>query len=698
MQNRVALTSPFFPPSRLQNDVALPKFVSSIPDRIATEDIDYLQRKGAFWLPEPALRNELLRCYAQYVHPFTPLLGLQDFLSAIQKNDGSNVISLLLFQAVMFAATAYIDMRFLAALGYDDRKSARRAFFQRIKLLYDFDYEIDRVVVVQSVLLMTHWYESPDDPKDVWHWLGVAISLARTIGLNRDTSSSPLTVKKQKEWKRIWWCCYMRDRLVALGMRRPIRIRDDDFDVATLQVSDFEVQPLGPELSRMIGGCSVVRDGSKREMLAQMCIAVVCCCQHITRVLAVQYSVLGQRLGATQETTMRLVPKRSAADPAEVTLCDQELEKWYENLPVEMRYFKGTTPRAQNVQNDGEVLNLHRALLTGIYLTTTSALHRPQMMPASPNLTIAPELKDLSKIRVREAACAITDIFRDLYSRDSIRYLPNTGVTILLPAIIVHLLDIKSPDSATRQFSVRRFRFCMRALQRLRDMYASADFAFSFLDAAIRKADVPVHDGSAEYVSTEQNAPTFGREERSQTMALTPPPEGPSIRSQRSSSSYTVDSPESGCVNPRATSLLDGNGRLDSFAALTPPGSDEVVNFTDMTMSRDVVVALSNFADVRGNVPGGATDHENLINSDGGYVDANTLLEEERAFESMIDEEAMKNDFDKLINLEGGAGALEQLFVDSLGEATEGKDDSDHSLNIPEWNGYVYADGEQTVS
>lgn len=678
VQDPAALTSPFFPPFKLQNDVVLPKYLTAIPDRILAEDVDYLQRKGAFLIPETPLRNELLRCYVQHVHPYTPLLELQDFLGAIQKNDGSSIISLLLFQAVMFAATAYIDMRYLTAQGYESRKAARKAFFQRIKLLYDFDYEIDRVVVVQSVLLMTYWYESPDDPKDVWHWLGVAISLARTIGLNCNTSSSPLSLQKQRLWKRIWWCCYMRDRLVAIGMRRPIRIRDDDFDVPMLEVSDFETQSLGPELTRMIGGCSAVRDGSKREILAKMCIAVVRCCQCISKVLAVQYSMLGHRLGATQETTMRLVPKRSAADPAEVIKCDRELESWYESLPSELRYFKNTKPREQNVQNDGEVLNIHRALLTGIYLTTTSALHRPQMMPATPNLVISPELKELSKDRVRDAAGAITDVFRDLYSRDSIRYLPNTGVTILLPAIIVHLLDIKSPDSATRQLSVRRFQFCMQVLQQLRDMYASADFAFSFLDAAIRKADVLVQDDSLD----KDVLPKLSTFKKSQTMTLTPPPEG-GIRSQRSGSHSSVGSRGSGFINPRATSLSETDNRHDPFAALTPPGSDKIVHFAEIGMSAGQAVALSDFNNIQND---GMHFHNDIdmIDSSGGYIDAERLLEEANVMDNMVDEQAMENDFDQLINLEGGSGAVDQLFSDSLAEASHG-DHIDNGLNF--WNG-----------
>jgi len=659
VQNPAVLTPPYFPPFQLPKGVHLPNFVPALPNRILAEDLDYLQKKGALLIPETNVRDELLRCYVQYVHPYLPLLDLDEFLTAIQKDDGSSTISLLLFQAAMFAATAYIDMRYLNAQGYDTRKAARKAFFSRVKLLYDFDYEIDRVVVVQSVLLMTYWYESPDDPKDVWHWLGVAISLARTIGLNCDTSASPLSLGKQKLWKRIWWCCYIRDRLVAIGMRRPIRIQEEEFDVPMLEVSDFDTQPLGAELNRMIGGCSAVRDSSKRELLAQMCIGMVRCCQCITRVLSAQYSMLGHRLGATQETTMRLVPRRSAAEPLEVINCDRELEQWYESLPLELRYFKNKTPREQNVQNDGEVLNLHRALLTGVYLTATSALHRPQMMPAMPNLIIAPELKELSKRRVREAASAITDVFRDLYVRDSIRFLPNTGVTILLPAIIVHLLDIKSPDSATRQLSVRRFQFCMQALEKLRDLYASADFAFSFLDAAIKKADVPVHDASRNHGSPRDHHQhshsvprTMGSsklQDRAHLATLTPPPDLPTMH-------YNSASDDSYFANLHAI-------RHGSFSALTPPLSDRMPHMSQVAMTGGAAVSLIDMDHMYHSPNSSIHDEAMGINCTAGYVEADKLMDFDNC--SVVDEEAMENDFDRLINLEGGVG-VDSIFSDSF--------------------------------
>ena len=133
--------NPYSAPRRRQRaGVSLPSYVRALPPRITADDIEYLQRKGALTVPDTRLRNELLRSYVQYVHPYMPLLDLKDFLDPIEKNDGSSPVSLLLFQAVMFAASAYIDMRFLHAQGFDNRKAARKLFFQRARVRWAAPY------------------------------------------------------------------------------------------------------------------------------------------------------------------------------------------------------------------------------------------------------------------------------------------------------------------------------------------------------------------------------------------------------------------------------------------------------------------------------------------------------------------------------------------------------------------------------
>jgi hypothetical protein len=128
------------------------------------------------------------------------------------------------------------------------------------------------------------------------------------------------------------------------------------------------------------------------------------------------------------------------------------------------------------------------------YFTTLSVLHRPHVLPFP--ATIKPdgnwELQDMSRRKVRETSREITNISQDLHACDVEKYLPATGVTFLLPAIIIHLLDIKSCNEDTQQAAIDSFCQCMLVLDKLRDTHASADFAMQFLEAAIRKADIEV--------------------------------------------------------------------------------------------------------------------------------------------------------------------------------------------------------------
>jgi Fungal specific transcription factor domain len=593
----------YFPGLPRRPSITLPNYVRPLPQRILAEDIEYLGKKGALTVPDVRLRNELLRSYAQYVHPFMPVLDLGEFLTPIEKNDGANPISLFLLQAVMFAGTAFIDMRFLQTQGHESRKAARKYFFQKARLLYDFDYESDRISLVQALLLMTYWYETPDDQKDTWHWMGVSLSLAHTIGLHRNPDNSQMDVKRQRLWKRCWWACFTRDRLIALGMRRPTRIRNEDFDVPMLVPEDFDTEPLPPELVRMLGGCPAVRDANKRSTLALLCIELAKLCLCISQVLASQYSVLSHKLGSTTQTTMMLVPKKSAAQVDEVMKCEHELERWCDQLSPTLQYFiPGTNERSHS--NDGEVINVHRALLHMVYSTTSSALHRPQVLPSVPQVAVAADLQALSRRKVRDAATEITEIARDLYLQDQVRYLPTSGVTVLLPAIIIHLLDIKSSDPNIRNSSLRRFYQCMQVLQRLREMYASADSAFAFLEAAIRKANLDMSSSTPVAKPTQAHrkssaASSDSAPARSLYDALTPPPEALHM-----------------ATNLWYASTLAPEER-NLFAALSPPRSD------------------GSLQDIR-------TSSAAVTLSDVDNIDRDGCMLE-------------KNDFDALINFDGGA-------------------------------------------
>ncbi|KAE8552807.1 hypothetical protein EYB25_004186 [Talaromyces marneffei] len=593
----------------------LPNYIRRLPQRLQTEDLNYLQAKGALTIPGRALRDELLKAYIHYVHPYMPLLDLEEFLQILARNDGTHHISLLLFQAVMFAGTAFVDMEALRNAGYNNRKTARKIFFQRARLLYDFDYEVDRISLVQSLLLMTYWYETPDDQKDTWHWMGVSLSLAHTIGLHRDPSNSGMGPRRKQLWKRIWWSTYTRDRLIALGMRRPMRVKDDDCDVPMLTLDDFEFKKFPPEVLNMLGECELLTNTEYQRHLAMMFVEKAKLCLCVSHVLSAQYSVLSHRFGGTTETTMMLVPKKSEAGTIQVQKCDEELEKWQANLPSEIQYMP--LERIGSLSPAESSLQVHRSLLRMIYLTTSSALHRPQVLPAMPSPAVEAALQEVSRSKVRYAAIEITNTAQCLHQLDLTRYLPTAGVTVLLPAVIIHLLDVKSNDANVRMVSLERFYQCMRILQRLREIYASADFATSFLEAAIRKAGI-----SLNLSDLDENEPAAPAE-TVRPAALTPPPESLTQKLPDLTYPSSFNPPSASFTIPAETSH---STTLNPFDVATPPHSNSSENGSTQNLNPNLFKAqpdmsLNDFIDLANDAEVTQNDFDALLNFDDGGVD-----------------------------------------------------------------------------
>lgn len=436
------------------------------------------------------------------------------------------------------------------------------------QLLYDFDYESDRLILVQGLLLKTFWYESPDDQKDTWHWMGVAISLAHTIGLHRNPMSMRMPPRKQRLWKRIWWSCFMRDRLIALGMRRPTRIKDEDYDVPMLEKADFEIEPFPEDNLIVSTDCAAMRNLAVQEELAELCIAKASLCVLISRMLKAQYSVLTRdkmRPDDTTSSTMMLFPNKGS-NIEMVKAVDLELMSW-ESALHECCQYRPLTPL--DVRDGKSTIAVHRTLLHMVYHTTVSALHRPQFLPASPvqALMASRPVQEMARIRVRDAAARITLMTADLHRFKLERYLPTTGVTVVLPAMIIHLLDMKNPVQHTRERAMRGFKQCMKVMEKLRDIYAAADYAASFLDAALRKASIDLTSQQAH-----QGGETAGtkHQQPNNVSVQTPPPDNATFVTSPESALYHSSYPEDNLpVTPTRVAAAQWN-----ISAASPPHTE----------------------------------------------------------------------------------------------------------------------------
>lgn len=452
------------------------------------------------------------------------------------------------------------------------------------------------MALVQAILLLTFYYETPDDQKDTWHWMGVATSLAHTIGLHRNAAKSWLDSKRLHLWKRIWWCLYMRDRLIALGMRRPTRVKAEDCDVPMLTMDDFDIVAIPESVSCVPFDTLIARNRAHQRQTATMCIEKAKLCVCISHVLSKQYCVLNNQLGMSNErTTMMLLPKKGEPETDELKACDDELQRWLDELPEEAKYEENLT--------GNPAIDLNRTLLHMIFMTTLSALHRPQVLPSEPPKAersangSTPELLEISRKNVRRAAFAITNMAQQLDAHDLVRYLPTTGVTVLLPAIIIHLLDIKSPDEETRRNSLRGFCQCMQVMAKLRETYAAADYSTAFLEAAIRKAGIQLTPPQGQFVNpaevTSDGSQSPKADPKSQTVmsvealvdagrrmemadSQSPPYIAPAVPAAMPRTLTPPPDKEVGNSDVEDMPVTDEEvaRRLETFLASTPPESD----------------------------------------------------------------------------------------------------------------------------
>jgi Fungal Zn(2)-Cys(6) binuclear cluster domain len=116
--------------------IGLPSYIRPPQRDLRLDELEFLKSRGALSIPDPPIRDKLLLSFLLYVNPFLPVVDVQEFISAIEGESGAQV-SLILFQAVMFAGTAFVDPQVFLGEGFEDRRTGRAHFFQRIKVRED---------------------------------------------------------------------------------------------------------------------------------------------------------------------------------------------------------------------------------------------------------------------------------------------------------------------------------------------------------------------------------------------------------------------------------------------------------------------------------------------------------------------------------------------------------------------------------
>lgn len=147
----------------------------------AAVQIQLLKNRGLFHRPGSSTLQKLLKIYFEYFHFAFPLVDLSKYLDASESTHHSQLV----LNSILMIAATLCDDDLLKATGFESHHAARQSFYNQARCLYDADAEPDKLNNITALFLMSFWWGGPTDMKDSWHWMGTAITIAKSLGLHR---------------------------------------------------------------------------------------------------------------------------------------------------------------------------------------------------------------------------------------------------------------------------------------------------------------------------------------------------------------------------------------------------------------------------------------------------------------------------------------------------------------------------------
>lgn len=151
------------------NHNSLPNVFTPLSHSIGPEDVDYLRLKGTLDIPSTSFLTALFGAYVQFVYPFMPTVDLSSIQRTLAGEDAS--ISVLLFQAILFAAVPFVDLNEILRAGFDSRRHCRKAFYNKAKVSITLMVSLPLCLTTTTATLRSRrrfrqTHRHPSDPLD----------------------------------------------------------------------------------------------------------------------------------------------------------------------------------------------------------------------------------------------------------------------------------------------------------------------------------------------------------------------------------------------------------------------------------------------------------------------------------------------------------------------------------------------------
>lgn len=425
---------------------------------ISPKDLTFLVSRDAFKLPVRACFDGLMKTFVEKVYPLYPALNLQDFTRQWENNS----LPWLLCHAICFVSANYCELHILHSAGFETRRSALLEFYGKTKLLFDFGYEKDKLVLLQSATFLTFWPSSPTDVWTFYHWISFAVTLAESMGSHRSMKHLNMARKDRSLLKRLWWILVVRDAFGAALFGRPVRINGRNCDVEHVTeedfAPDFESTPTNPPTT-----CSMTA-----AYLAQL-----------SQLAIILRDIILDGLRSTHASVDYAVARAT---------CQLMLDDWRSQVPPELNWDVTGTPK-----------NVFAATLSILY--DANLIFMIMQKPACATTAVSPKRPSSMSGRGRpidlppithEVAGRIIDLTGNLSTRKLLTSMPHEVFTGVFVAEVVSYTKVSSMETTVAKLARSQISCCQMIFHDVRDFWDPALWIMQLFDVLLAKgADAP---------------------------------------------------------------------------------------------------------------------------------------------------------------------------------------------------------------
>ncbi|KAL4864854.1 hypothetical protein BDV12DRAFT_211348 [Aspergillus spectabilis] len=482
---------------------------------IPPEDIQYLSLKGCFCVPAGEVLDDFVRKYFLYVHPCLPIIDEAGFWEMYyhtpsQRFDPDSVdmetsrISLFVFQAMLFASSMFVSPDTIKAAGFPDARSARNTLYTRAKLVYDLCPPKNPLHTIQAAILLSE-HGPPSNLHTGTTWLSIAIQNAIVYNALSPSSNSNPDAKRVNMNRRVRWCILLRDRIMALGLRRVPLMSGDGPGLGMVSADGSAIEGvLGERDLEYEYGRSEVYDPETKKLLAKV-LAVRC---EFVSVLGGVLSVLHSgNTGVESKFGINIgigeLNSQSRTQPSclkqRIAECKTALLRWSTSA-------KSALGAVVNSHMTHESVGLFFGLTFFYYHAARLSLSNFEALTHHLHLTLGNERntqtegntdKDTNSIYDRvqydleDSTDCITDTIKRFLAQGLAHQLPIDTTPLIAHPLLLLALDTKlaltKSQSATRK---RRFRYYATLMQIYQSKHEGTDAVAGFIQRTLQVADL----------------------------------------------------------------------------------------------------------------------------------------------------------------------------------------------------------------